>query len=148
MTARAARAVGARHVLVLTNARLDRVGEYRAALAREQEEKAKELARKRASIDAHREREAEKKKAAMREEDVVTAPLLLAVSIAAASQFLNGYNTSVMNAPEAVVFPGHSTLEWSLAVSSFAIAAPLSRPGVFGWRLLFALVAPFASDVY
>ena len=58
-------------------------------------------------------------------EDVVTAPLLMAVLVAIVAQFLNGYNTSVMNAPEAVVFPGHTTLEWSLAVSSFAIGAPL-----------------------
>ena len=63
-------------------------------------------------------------------EDVVTMPLLMAVLVAVIAQFLNGYNTSVMNAPESVVFPGHSTLEWSLAVSSFAIGAPLGC--VFG----------------
>ena len=34
------------------------------------------------------------------------------------------YNTGVMNAPANVVFPGHSTLAWSLAVSSFAVGGP------------------------
>jgi len=34
------------------------------------------------------------------------------------------YNTGVMNAPSSVVFPGHSTLAWSLAVSSFAVGGP------------------------
>ena len=29
-----------------------------------------------------------------------------------------------MNAPEFVVFPGHTTIEWSLAVSAFAIGGP------------------------
>jgi MFS family permease len=29
-----------------------------------------------------------------------------------------------MNAPAAVVFPGHSTFMWSLAVSSFAVGGP------------------------
>ena len=29
-----------------------------------------------------------------------------------------------MNAPAAVVFPGHTTLEWSLAVSAFAVGGP------------------------
>ncbi len=29
-----------------------------------------------------------------------------------------------MNAPEYVVFPGHTTIEWSLAVSAFAIGGP------------------------
>lgn len=41
------------------------------------------------------------------------------------SQFLVGYNTCVMNAPAAVVFPGHTTSSWSLAVSAFAIGGPL-----------------------
>jgi len=57
-------------------------------------------------------------------QEVVTAPLLLAVLVAVISQFLNGYNTGVMNAPEAVVFPGHSLMEWSLVVSAFAIGGP------------------------
>ena len=34
------------------------------------------------------------------------------------------YNTGVMNAPSSVVFPGHTTLAWSLAVSSFAVGGP------------------------
>jgi SP family facilitated glucose transporter-like MFS transporter 3 len=37
---------------------------------------------------------------------------------------LAGYNISVMNAPEAFVFPGHSAEEWSLAVSAFCVGAP------------------------
>ena len=56
--------------------------------------------------------------------NVVTMPLVFAVVIAAFSQFLVGYNTGVMNAPVDVVFPGHSTLAWSLAVASFAIGGP------------------------
>lgn len=56
--------------------------------------------------------------------DVVTAPMIMACLVACVSQFLSGYNTSVMNAPAEFVFPGHSTLSWSLAVSSFAIGGP------------------------
>ena len=37
---------------------------------------------------------------------IVTAPMAFAVLIAVIAQFLVGYNTSLMNAPEAVVFPG------------------------------------------
>jgi MFS transporter, SP family, solute carrier family 2 (facilitated glucose transporter), member 3 len=48
----------------------------------------------------------------------------MAVFVAMISQFLVGYNTAVMNAPAAVVFPGHSTTEWSMAVSAFAIGGP------------------------
>lgn len=55
---------------------------------------------------------------------MVTTPLIFAVLVAAMSQFLVGYNTGVMNAPESVVFPGHSTGEWSLAVAAFAIGGP------------------------
>jgi SP family facilitated glucose transporter-like MFS transporter 3 len=54
----------------------------------------------------------------------------MAVSIAIISQFLVGFNTSVLNAPAAVVFPGHSTLSWSLAVSAFAIGGPIGS--IFG----------------
>jgi len=56
--------------------------------------------------------------------NVVTMPLVFAIVVAAASQFLVGYNTGVMNAPVKVVFPGHSTLAWSLAVSAFAVGGP------------------------
>jgi hypothetical protein len=56
--------------------------------------------------------------------NVVTMPLVFAVVIAGFSQFLVGYNTGVMNAPVSVVFPGHSTLAWSLAVASFAVGGP------------------------
>ena len=37
---------------------------------------------------------------------------------------MNGFNTGVMNAPAAVVFPQHSTFLWSLAVSAFAVGGP------------------------
>ena len=56
---------------------------------------------------------------------VVTTPLVVAILIAAITQFLVGYNTGVMNAPVNVVFPGHSLTSWSLAVSAFAIGGPL-----------------------
>ena len=55
---------------------------------------------------------------------VVTMPLVFAIVVAALSQFLVGYNTGVMNAPAKVVFPGHSTLSWSLAVAAFAVGGP------------------------
>mmetsp|Transcript_14992 Transcript_14992/g.47128 ORF Transcript_14992/g.47128 Transcript_14992/m.47128 type:complete len:704 (-) Transcript_14992:481-2592(-) len=57
--------------------------------------------------------------------DIVTAPMIMACLVACVSQFLCGYNTSVMNAPAEYVFPGHSTLSWALAVSSFAIGGPV-----------------------
>jgi len=55
----------------------------------------------------------------------MTFHLLMAVIVAVISQFLVGYNTSVLNAPETVIFPGHSTLSWSLAVSAFAVGGPV-----------------------
>jgi SP family facilitated glucose transporter-like MFS transporter 3 len=55
---------------------------------------------------------------------VVTTPLVFAIIVASASQFLVGYNTGVMNAPEKVVFPGHSTTLWALAVAAFAVGGP------------------------
>ena len=54
----------------------------------------------------------------------ITSPLMCAILVATASQFLVGYNTSVMNTPEAFVFPGHSTGLWSLAVAAFAVGGP------------------------
>ena len=45
----------------------------------------------------------------------------------------HSYNTGVMNAPEKVVFPGHSTLEWSLAVAAFAVGGPLGA--IMGGRM-------------
>lgn len=57
-------------------------------------------------------------------------PLVMAVLVAIMSQFLVGYNTGVMNAPQEVVFPGHSTLQWSFAVSAFAVGGPFGS--VFG----------------
>lgn len=55
---------------------------------------------------------------------MVTTPLIFAVFVATLSQFLVGYNTGVMNAPAAVVFPGHSTGIWSFAVAAFAVGGP------------------------
>ena len=55
---------------------------------------------------------------------MVTTPLIFAVLVATLSQFLVGYNTGVMNAPEAHVFPGHTTGMWSFAVAAFAIGGP------------------------
>ncbi len=49
----------------------------------------------------------------------------MAVGVAIVAQFLIGYNTSVMNTPTDVVFPNHTTTQWSLVVSSFAIGGPL-----------------------
>ncbi|CAN0196330.1 unnamed protein product [Ectocarpus sp. 6 AP-2014] len=58
------------------------------------------------------------------DEVVVTWPLVTAVLVAVLLEFLVGFNIGVMNAPEEVVFPGHTTTEWSLAVSVFAIGGP------------------------
>ena len=52
---------------------------------------------------------------------VITTPLIVALFVSGISQFLVGYNTSVMNSLSSVVFAGHTTFEWSLAVSVFAI---------------------------
>ena len=60
---------------------------------------------------------------------MVTTPLVFAIIVAAMSQFLVGYNTGVMNAPESVVFPGHSTGTWSLAVAAFAVGGPFGATG-------------------
>ena len=58
------------------------------------------------------------------DEIVVTIPLIMAVIVAIVSQFLVGYNTAVMNAPEPYVFPGHSLFFWALTVSAFAVGGP------------------------
>lgn len=60
----------------------------------------------------------------MEDAKVVTAPLIFTVIIVSASMFLVGHNTSVMNAPEKVVFPGHSITSWAMAVAAFAIGGP------------------------
>ena len=52
---------------------------------------------------------------------VITTPLIVALFVSGISQFLVGYNTSVMNSLSSVVFARHTTFEWSLAVSVFAI---------------------------
>jgi len=55
---------------------------------------------------------------------LVTTPLIIAIFVAGISQFLVGYNTSVMNSPSSVVFQGHNTFQWSVAVSAFAVGGP------------------------
>lgn len=60
----------------------------------------------------------------MEDAKVVTAPLIFTVIVVSASMFSVGYNTSVMNAPEKIVFPGHSITSWALAVAAFAIGGP------------------------
>ena len=96
--------------------------------------------------------------------NLVTTPLVFAIVVAAASQFLVGYNTGVMNAPEKVVFPGHSTALWSLAVAAFAVGGPFGaivggkmadlrgRRGALlidTWTfLLGGLLQTFAPDMY
>lgn len=56
----------------------------------------------------------------------------MSVLVSIVSQFLLGYNTSVMNAPASVVFPDHSTTEWSIAVSALAFGGPWGAM-VGGW---------------
>lgn len=41
------------------------------------------------------------------------------VTVVCLPMFLFGFNTGVLNAPESVIFPSHSVLEWSVAVSAF-----------------------------
>ena len=55
---------------------------------------------------------------------VITTPLIIALFMAGCCQFLVGYNTSVMNSPSSVVFVGHTTFQWSMAVAVFAIGGP------------------------
>lgn len=96
--------------------------------------------------------------------NLVTTPLIFAIIAATASQFLVGYNTGVMNAPEKVVFPGHSTALWSFAVAAFAVGGPFGaivggqmadhrgRRGALlidTWTfLLGGLLQTFAPDMY
>ena len=60
---------------------------------------------------------------------VMTIPLIMAVLTATSSQFLVGYNTSVMNGASEVVFPDHSVLLWSIVVASFAVGGPFGAIG-------------------
>jgi len=43
----------------------------------------------------------------------------LTVMVVCIPMFLFGFNTGVLNAPEPYIFPSHSVLEWSIAVSAF-----------------------------
>ena len=63
----------------------------------------------------------------------VTTPLIFAVLIASLLMFNMGYNISVMNAPEVYVFPGHSTLAWSIAVAAFCVGGPFGASLAGGW---------------
>eukprot|EP01031_Cornospumella_fuschlensis_P024742 gene24742-29898_t len=71
--------------------------------------------------------EEEKQQFAAAEQEVdvdelaITLHLIMAVAVAIITQFLVGYNTSVMNAPSALIFPTHSLLSFSLAVSLFPL---------------------------
>ena len=51
----------------------------------------------------------------------MSSSFVAAVALAAMPMFLFGFNTGVMNAPESVIFPSHSVLEWSIAVSAFCV---------------------------
>jgi MFS transporter, SP family, solute carrier family 2 (facilitated glucose transporter), member 3 len=55
---------------------------------------------------------------------VVTTTLIWAIIVSGSLPFLVGYNIGVMNAPASIVFPGHTTLQWSLAVAIFAVGGP------------------------
>ena len=58
------------------------------------------------------------------DEIIITFPLVMSSFVAIISQFLIGFHTGAMNGPANVVFPGHTTWEWSLAVSAFAVGGP------------------------
>lgn len=60
----------------------------------------------------------------MEDAKVITAPLIFTVVIVSLSMFSVGYNISVMNAPEKVVFPEHSITSWAVAVAAFAVGGP------------------------
>jgi len=49
----------------------------------------------------------------------MSAFFYLTVCVVSIPMFLFGFNTGVLNAPEAVIFPSHSVSEWSIAVSAF-----------------------------
>jgi len=63
----------------------------------------------------------------------VTTPLISAVLASALLMFNAGYNISVMNAPEPFVFPGHSTMSWSIAVSAFCVGGPIGASLAGTW---------------
>ena len=53
-------------------------------------------------------------------------PLILAIIVSGMSQFLVGYNTAALNVSHEAIFANHTTWQWSLAVSVFALG------GLFG----------------
>lgn len=55
-----------------------------------------------------------------------TVPLLLSCCVAMISAFQYGFNTGVTGAADPnAIFPGHTSLEWSISVSIFAIGGPI-----------------------
>eukprot|EP00934_Nitzschia_sp_Nitz4_P006415 Nitzschia sp. Nitz4//scaffold201_size42423//12550//14651//NITZ4_007371-RA/size42423-snap-gene-0.40-mRNA-1//-1//CDS//3329541323//6405//frame0 len=71
------------------------------------------------------------------EQPRLTIAFIMAVLLASLGQFNLGYNVGVMNPPAAVVLPGHSTAEWSLAVAGLAIGGPFGS--ILGGRLADSL---------
>jgi hypothetical protein len=50
---------------------------------------------------------------------------VLASLVVLLSSLAFGWNTGVMNSVAAVVFPGHTPLQWSLVVSAFCAGGPV-----------------------
>eukprot|EP00980_Cylindrotheca_fusiformis_P009688 scaffold2141_cov120-Cylindrotheca_fusiformis.AAC.23 len=51
----------------------------------------------------------------------MSAYFMFTVIVVCIPMFLFGVNTGVLNAPESVIFPSHSVLAWSVAVSAFCV---------------------------
>lgn len=64
----------------------------------------------------------------------VSACFLAASATATLPMFLFGFNTGALNAPEAVIFPEHSTFVWSLAVSAFCVGGLAGAYGAGRWN--------------
>eukprot|EP00956_Cyclotella_meneghiniana_P005780 scaffold7489_cov57-Cyclotella_meneghiniana.AAC.1 len=56
---------------------------------------------------------------------MVNRPLILAIIVSGLSQFLVGYNTAALNVSHEAIFANHTTWQWSLAVSAFALGGLL-----------------------
>jgi len=69
------------------------------------------------------------------ESSLISLPpfFLQAVLIATLPMFLFGFNTGVLNAPEHVIFVGHSTWQWSLAVSAYSVGGCLGASITGHW---------------
>ncbi len=57
--------------------------------------------------------------------NILTPNLIASVIVASAASFLVGFNTAALNPVAKQCFPGKSVLEWSMAVSAFAVGGPL-----------------------